>query len=130
MYFHFHYLKINFGDSVRPFETVLNFFPGVPIFFVISGFLISVSFERRRDLRSYFQNRILRIYPALWVSFAVTLVLLGVLGFLGLSVVATPTFALWVAAQLSCFQLWSPEYFRTFGVGVVNGSLWTIPVEA
>ena len=40
-------------------------FPGVPIFFVISGFLISLSYERSSGLKSYCRNRVLRIYPGL-----------------------------------------------------------------
>ena len=39
--------------------------PGVPIFFFISGFLISRSYESNSRLDEYFRNRGLRIYPAL-----------------------------------------------------------------
>ena len=35
----------------------------------------------------------------------------------------------WVVAQSTLVQFYNPEFLRTFGVGVVNGSLWTIPVE-
>ncbi len=42
-----------------------GFFPGVPIFFFVSGFLISKSYESNPSIREYAQNRILRIYPAL-----------------------------------------------------------------
>ena len=47
------------------FKVLANF-PGVPMFFVMSGFLISASYERNGELKNYFRNRILRIYPALW----------------------------------------------------------------
>ncbi|MBC8127898.1 MAG: acyltransferase, partial [Gloeobacteraceae cyanobacterium ES-bin-144] len=76
--------------------------PGVPIFFVISGFLISRSFERNQaDLAGYFWNRSLRIFPALWVCLAVTLVLLGLFGFLPLQFLTSPTFGAWLAGQVS-----------------------------
>src|SRR4030088_1254426 len=42
-------------------------FPGVPIFFVISGILISKSYEQSDSLRVYLRNRCLRIFPGLWV---------------------------------------------------------------
>ena len=45
---------------------VLMLLPGVPVFFVISGFLIARSFERNpADVAGYFWRRGLRIFPAL-----------------------------------------------------------------
>ncbi|KZZ60966.1 hypothetical protein A3762_14930 [Oleiphilus sp. HI0125] len=49
--------------------TVIAAFPGVPIFFVISGFLISAAYDRTPSMRTYAINRLLRIYPALWFCF-------------------------------------------------------------
>jgi peptidoglycan/LPS O-acetylase OafA/YrhL len=34
-----------------------------------------------------------------------------------------------LAAQLTIGQFYNPAFLRGFGVGVLNGSLWTIPVE-
>lgn len=103
--------------------------PGVPIFFVISGFLISRSYERSGNLGNYFWNRTLRIFPALWVCLAVTLVVLGWFGFLPLSFIRSGTFIGWLAGQVSFLQFFNPEQFRGFGIGVANGALWTITVE-
>lgn len=36
---------------------------------------------------------------------------------------------LWAATQLTTFQFYNPGFLRAFGVGVVNGALWSIPVE-
>ncbi len=36
---------------------------------------------------------------------------------------------LWFVAQSTVLQFYNPEFFRGFGVGVINGSLWTIAVE-
>ena len=38
-------------------------------------------------------------------------------------------FFIWSLCQLSFFQFYNPEFLRSFGVGVINGSLWTITVE-
>lgn len=108
----------------------LMMIPGVPIFFVISGFLITKSFERNpTDVTGYFWRRGLRIFPALWVCLALTLVVLAGFGFLGVDFLFSKTLAAWLAGQLTFFQFYNPEHFRGFGIGVANGALWTITVE-
>ena len=47
-------------------DKVLHYFHGVPIFFVLSGFLIWQSIDRCKDFSTYFKKRVLRIYPELW----------------------------------------------------------------
>ena len=109
---------------------ILLMIPGVPIFFVISGFLILRSFEKNpADLKGYLWRRGLRIFPALWVCLAVTIGALGAFGFLGADFVFSGTFAAWIAGQVSFVQFFNPEQFRGFGIGVANGALWTITVE-
>lgn len=104
--------------------------PGVPVFFVISGFLITQSYERNpADLKSYFWRRSLRIFPALWVCLIVTLMALGWFGFLERDFVLSKIFAAWITGQVTFFQFYNPEHFRNFGLGVANGALWTITVE-
>lgn len=117
------------GASHSPFGQLLSWFPGVPIFFVVSGFLVSLSFERAPSVGEYFRNRALRIFPALWVclAFALATVLL-----FGMPLRSSPgplQFAGWWAAQMSIVQFYNPDFLRDYGVGVLNGSLWTIPVE-
>lgn len=106
----------------------LGFFPGVPIFFVISGFLVSASFERRSSLRSYFANRGLRIYPALWVCLAVTCATLFIF-YRPESAPSLKSLAAWIGAQLTIAQFYTADFLRSYGLGTPNGSLWTIPVE-
>jgi peptidoglycan/LPS O-acetylase OafA/YrhL len=109
---------------------VVILFPGVAVFFVISGFLIPRSFERLAEHpRQYFIHRMLRIYPGLWVCLALSILVLGLFGFLGAEVLGSPTFWVWLVGQLTCGQFFNPEFFRDFGVGAVNGALWTISVE-
>ena len=71
----------------------------------------------------------LRIFPALWICFFVglTSVLLVRPDLIASALPAE--FAGWTAAQLSIGQFINPSFLRDYGVGALNGSLWTIPVE-
>jgi peptidoglycan/LPS O-acetylase OafA/YrhL len=108
----------------------LYYFPGVPIFFTTSGFLVYWSFERNSDrIGQFFKNRFLRIYPALWVSFAVTIVLLLMFREITLSTFGRMDFLGWMIRQVTFFQFGTPDILRHWGDGQVNRSLWTISVE-
>lgn len=123
------HLGITTGIGNPTLSWVINWFPGVPIFFTISGFLISRSWERTGDWRDYATKRVLRIYPALWVQLAVGIILAAGFGAITPSVVTRSSFVLWIIAQTTCVQFYNPSFLRGFGLGVLNGSLWTIPVE-
>lgn len=107
----------------------LGFLPGVPIFFFISGFLIYRSYLKSTSIFGYFQKRFLRIFPALWLCFFVSLAILFMTNFLSFSIFSESAFWIWCLGQLSFVQFYNPDFLRGFGVGVVNGSLWTIAVE-
>lgn len=102
----------------------LGLFPGVPVFFFISGLLVTSSLSGR-TLPDYAKSRGRRVFPALWLAFALALLILGAFGQLQVS----GQLILWMLTQATVLQVWNPPMFRDFGVGVVNGSLWTIPVE-
>jgi peptidoglycan/LPS O-acetylase OafA/YrhL len=121
-----HHLGIRDEYSLWEF---LSFFPGVLMFFTISGFLIFSSFQRNLDLKKYFFNRFIRIYPALWMCFCITVFLLMFFGVIGFSDFLNPQLLKWIIAQITFFQFWTPDLLRPWGVGTPNGSLWTIPVE-
>ena len=117
------------GVLTHVVDVGLRLFPGVPIFFVVSGFLISNSYEHSGSLRHYLRNRCLRIYPALWVCLVVTV---GAMLLVGVDVIgALPTrdWLTWWVAQLTFFQNYSPGFEWPPGVGTPNFSLWTIRVE-
>lgn len=105
---------------------MLAYFPGVPIFFIVSGFLVSRSLERSSSLASFYRKRALRIYPALLVCLVVSIGIAAVFTTLPW---ASPQFFAWLAAQVTIVQFYNPDFLRGFGLGVLNGSLWTIPVE-
>lgn len=108
---------------------ILYFVPGVPIFFFVSGFLISASYQRKASAFEFYRNRVLRIYPALWVCLVVSLLSVWAVGYFDTVQASLKGFALWMAAQLSIGQFYSPGFMRDYGVGNLNGSLWTISVE-
>ena len=110
-------------------RAIADLFPGVPIFFFISGFLISKSFEKNSVLREYALNRFLRIYPGLAVCFLLSLLSVWLTGYFARINVSSAAFLLWATAQLSVAQFYNPEFMRHYGLGVLNGSTWTIAVE-
>jgi peptidoglycan/LPS O-acetylase OafA/YrhL len=124
---HFH-LGEN-SQGWRAIQRMASIFPGVPIFFCISGFLIARSVERNLDnLSGYFRSRALRIYPALWVCVALGGATLWWFGFF--NGVAKWKVAIWWLLNLGAGGATvNPDYLRHFGTGVWNGSLWTIFVE-
>lgn len=126
MLFHaIHYLE----PSLHSLKTVVGYLPGVPAFFFVSGLLISASWERHSELRTFAINRALRIFPALWAVLAFSL--------LTLALFYDPVtlrdnlllLGLWSISQVTILQDWIPDFMRGYGIGGMNGSLWTIPVE-
>ena len=116
-----------FGRGNKTFIHVIGLFPGVPIFFFLSGLLISRSNNASSGFVSYMRKRLARIYPGLWLAFAVAVVL--VIGS-GYRIQTSPVkLAAWLLAQVSFAQFFNPGFLRGFGTGALNGSLWTISVE-
>jgi len=114
---------------LNPVLNVTAFFPGVLMFFTISGFLIFASFDRNNNLKKYFYNRFLRIYPALWLCFILTVILILSFNIISVRDLFRPPMLKWSLAQITFLQFWTPDILRPWGVGTPNGSLWTIPVE-
>ncbi len=121
----------------EPLEALLHFSLGglaVYGFFAISGFLVTQSLMQRADIVSYFQARMLRIFPGLAAALLLTLVVLG-------PVVTTdslkqygsePKTWTYFISNLSLLRLQYdlPGVFLTNPYpSAINGSLWTLPME-
>ena len=113
---------LGLGDQAI-FRLIAHF-PGVPVFFFLSGYLVSESYRRSASLADYARRRATRIFPALWGALAFSVITLVLL-----HPVEAWTLISWTGMQATSAQLWHPEAWRGYGVGVVNGSLWSIPVE-
>lgn len=99
---------------------------GVLVFFIISGFLICQSYDQRKNIRTYFERRVHRIYPGYIVATSIC------------AFVVIPIFS-------SHADLSTTEVFKTLGLNLLlrnyfppsdvfggkplNGSLWSIPFE-
>jgi peptidoglycan/LPS O-acetylase OafA/YrhL len=118
---YYQHLHLHLGHTAT---KILYLFPGVPVFFVISGYLISASYERNNSIKNYIRNRALRIYPGLWGCIILTLIVFTITGvnFLNKQTLA------WLPAQLLGF-IYTPNFLANYGFGSYNGSLWTIPIE-
>lgn len=98
---------------------------GVLAFFTISGFLITLSYERTKSPLQFLKKRVARIYPGYLVSVTVS------------SLVFVPLISDWRWSDLTVGDIQgmlSNLLLRNFIVGAdrlpaVNGALWSIPFE-
>ena len=105
----------------------------VVVFFVLSGFLVASSWLQDPDLVRFLRKRTLRIFPALVVVVAVSVLALGpALTTLPLLDYATSggTWQYLRSAVLAPVEFHLPGVFvDNPGSDYVNGSLWTLPLE-
>lgn len=104
----------------------------VTIFFVISGFLITQSFDRSKDPIYYSKARILRIFPGLTFLVILSIFVLGPI-FTDLSLAnyfkERETFDYIRTLSLYWVQYDLPGVFQTNPMPAINGSLWTLWYE-
>lgn len=98
-------------------------FRGVPLFFCMSGFLIAWSLDRNPSPQRYFRNRVLRVYPELWGGVIISSASIFLLYARNINVIQM---LLFLFAQATILQFWTPNCLRGYGVGTPNGSLWSI----
>ena len=101
----------------------------VDVFFVVSGFLIASSLQRN-SLRSYLASRALRIVPGLVACMLLSVLVLGPLLSTAADYWPRAWRYLWVNASLWSNEYFLPGVFGTLPNHAINGSLWTLPIEA
>ena len=106
---------------------------GLVVFFVISGFLVTRSWERRPSLFNFMTARILRLYPGLIVAMLILVFIVGPLitkTDLGNYFTATTTYKYLANATLIRITYVLPGVFEGNPIGPsLNGSLWSLPYE-
>lgn len=104
----------------------------VKSFFVVSGFLIFMSYENSRDIRSYFAKRARRIYPAYFSVIMICAVLGSVFSVHPWGEYFSPQLLKYVSANLlflNFLQSNLPGLFESNSLQAVNGALWTLKIE-
>lgn len=123
-----------FGDSFTNFPLFQSGWLGAELFFMISGFVILISLENSKDFITFFKKRILRIYPAFFIS---CIILLFVYIFFREGRVGNiaPYYSLYdilSSFTLTDNYLWNilMKYTQQdIYVSGINASFWTIFVE-
>ncbi|MFP3553207.1 acyltransferase [Paraburkholderia sp. SIMBA_049] len=104
----------------------------VAVFFVISGYLITGSYINSKNIADYVVKRVLRLFPALTVCVILTILVLGP------ALTTLPfreylrhpfTHAYWSNIWLFISYPLPGVFEANVYPNVMNGSLWTLPVE-
>ncbi|MET3710272.1 peptidoglycan/LPS O-acetylase OafA/YrhL [Sphingomonas trueperi] len=104
----------------------------LPMFFALSGFLVSSSLERAPNLGVFLWHRVLRIFPALTVEVLLSALILGpILTTVSLAAYFTHReFFQYMVNIIGWIHFRLPGVFLDNPVsGIVNSSLWTVPSE-
>lgn len=127
-----HAYVLSGAESLSVLSQYLSSEIAVKSFFIVSGFLIFMSYENSRDTWSYLIKRARRIYPAyLFIISSCT-----VFGFLFSSYAPGDYFSAqllkYVAANLFFLNFLQPNLpglFEGNSLQAVNGALWTLKIE-
>lgn len=115
--------------------SVLSMVVNRTAFFVISGFLIMLSYDHSNSIKHFFQKRARRIFPAyLTVIFACAFLMVGLSEYTPDRYFSHPLWWKYIAANLSFMNFLQPCLPGVFTSDIfqhcaVNGALWTQKVE-
>ena len=97
----------------------------VSAFFIISGMLTYLSFERDPDIIRFYLRRFFRVFPAYWAIILVQIVAFCVFATALVKWDVVPIYALVNFVTANFLQASFVD-----GISALNGSLWTIKIEA
>lgn len=127
-----HAYELSGYQELEIIVNVLSSSVAVNAFFIVSGFLVFMSFERSSSIYSYANKRFRRVYPAYF-----TVVMVCAFGFLAISTESITGYfsADWfkyVFANLLFLNFLQPAPSDVFNNNIfqaVNGALWTLKIE-
>ncbi len=117
---------------LEPISKILSSEVAVQSFFIVSGFLIFMSYENSKTAKSYFQKRFWRIFPAYFFVIIVTVLIAS------LFTAYTLDHHWWVSvlkyflANLFFLNFINPNLPGVFEANLnptINGALWTLKIE-
>jgi peptidoglycan/LPS O-acetylase OafA/YrhL len=103
----------------------------LPMFFALSGFLVTGSALRTRRLIPFLGLRVLRLLPALFVEVTLSAIILGAI-FTDLTAseyYGSPLFWSYFLNIVGDIHFYLPGVFTNNTTNVVNSNLWTLPWE-
>lgn len=110
--------------SLPQLTNAVYFIRGVPILFVLCGFLAAKSLDRY-TAKDYLIRRAVRILPGFWACVTVNTVII-------LAIYTIPTLKdglIYFVTQFFGLNFYTGDWLRGYGVGTPNGVLWTIGVQ-
>jgi peptidoglycan/LPS O-acetylase OafA/YrhL len=119
-------------SELEAFSRWLSSEFAVESFFVVSGYLVVMSFHRSRSIADYFEKRARRIYPA-YVAVILLAVVFG-------AALTSASMGEYLSRQCVRYLGWNliflnflapalPGLFESNPVQAVNGALWTLKIE-
>jgi peptidoglycan/LPS O-acetylase OafA/YrhL len=118
--------------ELAPLSQWLSSEFAVKSFFVVSGYLVFMSFENSKSLGDYFSKRVRRIYPAYFVVVVGAVFVGTIASTLSLGEYLSVGLLRYLAANLVFLNFLAPELpgvFQGNTVHAVNGALWTLKIE-
>lgn len=112
--------------------SILSSAVAVKAFFVVSGFLIFMSFERSSSFTSYARKRIRRIYPAYFTVIMLCATFLVAVSSKNIEHYFSFVWVRYVVANLAFLNFLQPTLpgvFDSNKLAAVNGALWTLKIE-
>lgn len=127
-----HLQGLTLNSKLSFVEYLLSSEIAVRGFFVISGFLIIMSYENSKSTRNYLMKRVKRIYPA-YFCVIILCALAGIfISRLSLTEYLSPDFVKYIFFNLLFLNFIEPTLPGIFVDNItraVNGALWTIKIE-
>lgn len=122
MMYHYTFMFFQRGNSYLDFPLLKFFFHygylGVHLFFIISGFVITLSAENRK-FKAFLISRITRLYPALWICAGLTFISYFIFG---QQILGETKSLLQFLTNLTMVP-------TLFGQNIIDGSYWSLSVE-
>ncbi|MGL4474152.1 MAG: acyltransferase family protein [Shewanella sp.] len=127
-----HSYEISGFDQLSIITNFLSSGLAVNAFFIVSGFLVFMSFERTKSITSFAEKRIRRIFPAYF-----TVVMICAIGLILVSTSNIESYfsSVWfkyIFANLTFLNFLQPTLpgvFEFNKMPAINGALWTIKLE-
>jgi peptidoglycan/LPS O-acetylase OafA/YrhL len=127
-----HSYDLSQSSDLKPLVSLLSSRVAVEAFFVISGFLIIMSYERSRSLPNYAQKRVRRIYPGYIVSVCFFAILLPLIEDVPAKIYTSFDYFKYLTVNALFLNFISPSIpgvFENNPIYAINGALWTIKIE-